>query len=84
MRDAAEYYDQRQPGLGDEFLDHVVRTLRLVRERPESFAEILSDVRRASVSRFPYGIFYRAMSDRIVVLAVYHASRNPRGIDDRI
>ncbi len=81
--DAADYYDQRQPGLGDEFLDRVVQTLQMIRERPELFAEMLSDVRRASVPRFPYGIFYRAMIDRIVVLAVYHSSRDPRGIDAR-
>ena len=27
--------------------------------------------------RFPYGIFYISEEERIVVLAVFHGSRNP-------
>jgi hypothetical protein len=35
-------------------------------------------VRRASLRRFPYGVFYTIREDRIDVLAVYHARRRPR------
>jgi len=33
---------------------------------------------------FPYGVYYLAEPDRIVVLAVYHSSRDPRGWQRRI
>jgi plasmid stabilization system protein ParE len=84
LRDAADYYDHRQAGLGDMFLDHVVETMCEIRANPQLFATMLSDVRRASVSRFPYGIFYRILGETIAVLAVYHSSRDPRSIEDRI
>jgi len=35
------------------------------------------DVRCVRVRRFPYSVFFRAESRRIVVLAVFHARRDP-------
>ena len=42
------------------------------------FASVHGEVRRALVSRFPYGIFYRVESKRVVVLAVLHTARDPK------
>jgi plasmid stabilization system protein ParE len=36
-------------------------------------------VRRGLVRRFPYGVFYVVTDDAIVILAVFHASRDPAG-----
>jgi plasmid stabilization system protein ParE len=35
------------------------------------------DVRRALVLHFPYCLYYRVKRDRVVVVAVFHAARNP-------
>jgi hypothetical protein len=34
-------------------------------------------VRSAAVRRFPYSIFFRTRSDRLIVLSVFHARRAP-------
>jgi len=40
-------------------------------------SEVHGEVRRALLSQFPYGVFYRVESKRVVVLAVLHTARDP-------
>lgn len=45
---------------------------------PESYAVVYSDIRRAVLQRFPYAIYYRIVSSRIIVIAIFHGRRNPK------
>jgi plasmid stabilization system protein ParE len=45
---------------------------------------IADGVRRAKVTRFPYLVFYRALPERVEVLAVLQGSRNPNGYQRRV
>jgi hypothetical protein len=57
--DAAIWYEERQPGLGDEFLTEVDRAVRTLCETPLLHRVRFADVRRASVHRFRfYGVYY--------------------------
>jgi plasmid stabilization system protein ParE len=38
---------------------------------------VFADIRKAVVKRFPYCIYYRAHTDRVEVIAVFHTSRDP-------
>jgi hypothetical protein len=71
------WYDGQQDGLGEEFL-HVSIALDTVERFPDVFARVHGDVRRAVVSRFPYAIFYRIETRRVVVLTILHTARNPK------
>jgi plasmid stabilization system protein ParE len=77
LREASEWYDGRRAGLGGEFLAEVERSLTLIQESPNLFAEVHKNVRRALVKRFPYGVFYLAQPDGVIVLAVLHQARSP-------
>jgi toxin ParE1/3/4 len=44
---------------------------------------VREDVRRAPVDQFPYSIIYRVERNRVVVIAVFHTSRDPAGWMDR-
>jgi len=77
IQSALDWYESREPGLGDDFLDAVQNKLELIRNFPESCPVIYRDVRRAVVSRFPYVVFYVVGPARVSVLAVLHHSRNP-------
>lgn len=48
------------------------------RQHPLAYARVHGETRRAPVHRFPYAIYFRAMSDELVVLAVMHGRRLPR------
>ena len=78
MDEARSWYEQRQQGLGDDFVLCVSDALASVCRNPETFPPLHKGVRRATIRRFPYGIFYRVEDDNLVVLAVLHDRRGPR------
>lgn len=83
--DAAQaWYEDRSPGLGQAFVTSIQATIERVRRAPLQFPVADRDVRRALVRRFPYGVFYLAEEDRVVVIAVFHSSRNPREWKSRV
>ena len=77
--DAYDWYEQRQPGLGRDFLDEVERVLAEIIANPARYGFADADIREGLLRRFPYAVYYRVLTDRIRVLAVYHTSRNPWG-----
>lgn len=76
---ALKYYEDPQPGLAGEFLDAFDGVLRRLALFPESATTVEDSdpVRRARLRRFPFGVFYLAEGERIVVLRVMHAARDP-------
>jgi plasmid stabilization system protein ParE len=83
INDAHDWYEQRRPGLGRDFLDEVERVLAEVAVNPARYGFADADVREGLLTRFPYAVYYRALPDRIRVLAVYHTSRDPSGWQSR-
>jgi plasmid stabilization system protein ParE len=77
FEEAALWYEERRPGLGLEFTGEIDRAVCLAAENPQRFPIMHRDVRCVRARRFPYSVFFRAESRRIVVLAVFHARRNP-------
>lgn len=71
------YYEEQADGLGEKFLDGVNSAFDSIVRYPEMFAQVHGEVRRAVVSRFPYAVFYRVESRRVVVLTVLHTARDP-------
>lgn len=78
VTDAAAWYQSQRSGLGQEFLDEVVKALTRITDQPRASPRVHKEVRRILLRRFPFGIFYLDEHDRLVVLAVMHASRSPQ------
>jgi plasmid stabilization system protein ParE len=74
---AALWYEQRQSGLGTQFVAEINRAIELAREHPLRFPVTHREIRCVRVRRFPYSVFYLAEQRRIVVLAVFHGRRDP-------
>lgn len=51
---------------------------------PKMHAVVLGDVRKAVVRKYSYCVYYRAETERIEVIAVFHTSRNPSMWQDRV
>ena len=83
LLEARDWYDAQRDGLGDELAEVVAHTVDLIAAQPEAFPEVIPGVRRAVISRFPYGIFYRRTPDTLEVLAVFHHRRDPKIWRDR-
>ena len=77
FEEAALWYEERRVGLGAVFVAEIDRAIGLVAESPERFPLMHRDVRCVRARRFPYSVFFRVEPTKIVVLAVFHARRNP-------
>jgi plasmid stabilization system protein ParE len=75
--DAADWYERRRIGLGQSFIACVRRTLDRISANPQLYAPVYGSVRKASVSRFPYVILYREELGDVIVISVFHTSRDP-------
>jgi toxin ParE1/3/4 len=79
---AAQWYEDRRPGLGVEFLAAVDEAVQRIANDPLAFAvlETLSEesnVRRFLLKRFPYVVIYEVLPDEIRIVAFAHARRRP-------
>ena len=74
---AARYYEGRAENLGLDFISAVERSYQRLMTFPESGHPFGRRLRRVLVPGFPYGLLYRASSDRIFVVAVAHLRRRP-------
>lgn len=78
VEEAAAWYDRAQAGLGQDFVECVEDALDEIAKWPDVGIAVHKQMRRKSVRRFPYGVFYVPYADRIEVVAVIHANRAPR------
>ena len=75
---AFDWYQEQRTGLGNEFLLSIESTLLLIERSPLLFQVRHKNIRAVITLRFPYGVFYFVDEDKIVVIAVFHLSRNPK------
>jgi toxin ParE1/3/4 len=78
LLDAQEYYEERRPGLGYEFLLSVEASLNYISRHPLHFQKVFSQTRHAIIKRFPFGIFYIIANDKIYISAIIQLSRDPK------
>ena len=75
--EAAAWYGAQRQDLGIAFITEIDRCVALAVEQPQLYAVIHKGIRRVVVERFPYSVYFRVEARRIVVLAVFHSSRDP-------
>ena len=78
MGEAYEWYEEQVTGLGNELLEALETQFEVIAQSPQLYAETQRGVRRALLSRFPYGVFYAAKGDIVSILGIVHTSRHPR------
>jgi plasmid stabilization system protein ParE len=82
--DAAIWYEECQPGLGDEFLNEVERAVRVLSESALLHRIRFAEVRRAPIHRFKfYGVYYIVREEEVWVLAIFHGRRHPQALQER-
>lgn len=80
---AAQWYEERKEGLGEEFLSEVVDAFVAIEKNPLRFPPPPNlrsprTIRRRLLPRFPYSIIYEVNETEIRILAVAHAGQRPR------
>jgi len=77
MDAAFAWYENRQPGLGTDFLRACDAAFSAIARMPAAFREVRPRVRRALLRRFPYMVFFHVTDERVIVLGVVHVRQSP-------
>ena len=77
------WYESEREGLGREFRVTIEEYFQRILENPEWFPKVRGEVRRAVVRRFPFAIHFLIEADHIVILSVFHTSRDPGQLKTR-
>jgi toxin ParE1/3/4 len=83
---AAEYYEDRRVGLGNDFFGEVEATFHLLQRHPRLGQPLARNraLRRFQLKRFPYQVIYLLSHKTIIIRAVTHQNRHPDTWWDRI
>ena len=82
--EAQDWYEGEAPGLGRRFRAQIDSTVERMSANPLQFPVVYKNVRRALLRRFPYMLFFTIDGDTLLVIACFHASRDPRRWQQRI
>ena len=77
------WYEEKDLGLGDEFLRCLEEAFSRISDYPEQFPVRFDGVRRILVRRFPYAVYFYHDDAKVFVTYVYHTAQNPRKLFER-
>lgn len=77
FNEATDWYERRRAGLGVKFVARVREVLGRMAADPQRHATVYLDVRKALVPKFPYVVLYRDETHEVLVISVFHTSRDP-------
>jgi len=80
IKEAATWYNERQPGLGKRFMTHVRERVQYICENPKTIAIRYDETRAALLDTFPYMIHFTIDENQklIIIAAVLSTSRDPK------
>ena len=82
--EAVEYYDNCAPGLGDDFIAAIDEAVMRIDSFPLAWPQLSANTRRCRTSRFPYGVIYQLVEQKIYIVAVMHLHREPGYWQNRV
>ncbi len=84
IAEARDWYDERVPGLGADFVAAVRNKITAIADNPLQYQPVWKLYRRAVLHRFPYLLVY-AVSDHVIrVVACVHGQRDPKDWQERL
>lgn len=75
--DAIDYYNECQDKLGLIFAEEVYKSIQLILQFPQAWSPFSKNTRRCIMNRFPYGIIYQEIKNKILIIAVMQLNREP-------
>lgn len=75
--ESAIWYDKQSRGRGSLFAEAIVEMFDRIMAKPDFYPKIRREIREARVLKYPFCIYYKEIEGGIMVLSVFHTSRNP-------
>jgi toxin ParE1/3/4 len=82
--EAQDWYEGEALGLGRRFREAIDASVERISSNPRQFPIVFKNIRRALVRRFPYSLFFVVEGKMMLVIACFHASRDPSQWEKRI
>ena len=73
-----DYYYDISPDIGDAFFKSINACFEAIQELPLSYQVIHRNIRRFTLKRFPFVIYYVVDNQTIKIITIFHTSRNPK------
>ena len=71
------WYEEHREGLGYEFLFSLDECVKSIQSNPFFSFNITDNVRRATLSRFPYSVYYTIENETVYIHVIMHQFRDP-------
>jgi plasmid stabilization system protein ParE len=86
LTEAHDWYEQQRPGRGAKFLSRAQDCFATICRIPRAGRSVGVRHRQAVVQHFRYVVVYRYddATDTVIVVAVFHTSRDPQDLLDRL
>ena len=75
-----QWYEDRQPGLGDRFLNAVIDRIRTIEQNPDRYPTRYKAYKETMLEDFPFLVIYRVSNKQKVIriVPVFHTSKSPK------
>jgi toxin ParE1/3/4 len=77
LQDAAQWYEESEPGLGVKFRNELEHVITRISQDPLLWAEQSHGYRRVNCPVFPYYVAYFIRGNEILIAAIAHGRRKP-------
>ncbi len=68
--------------LGIIFKEYVRNHLEMLSQNPLAFPKVSKNIRKFTLSKFPFKIYYSILENRIIIVSIRHQSRKPTNWDN--
>jgi toxin ParE1/3/4 len=75
--ESAIWYEKQSCGRGSLFSEAIVEMLDRILAQPDFFPKVRGQIREARLLNYPFCVYYKEIENGILVLSIFHTSRNP-------
>lgn len=77
IEDARDYYNLQRENLGENFKSDIKIAINRIANFPNLYPIAADNIRKCTLHRFPYNIFYATFKDTVLILSVANHHRKP-------
>lgn len=78
------WYEEKLNGLGDDFLQVFYSSIEIIKENPLQYPKIYKNFHRYLLQKFPYVLYYLIEDELVIIMGLFHHSRDPHHIKSTI
>ena len=83
LKEALSYYSRIDLNLEKKFIHYLDLTFSKILDFPNLYQYETKTSQKVLMDKFPYIIVYEQYENIIMILAIFHTSRNPKSLQDR-